>query len=320
VVMVVDAGAVVINLILACVLVLGWGVESWGVAGAAWATVAAQWCRAVMYASLALMPANRAEYNTADIKPDGQLLRRMIRFGGPSGVQMMLEVSGFALFILIVAEIGRAESVASTLAFRVSQVAFMPVWGFGMATAVLVGQKLGEDRPDLAVRAARTTLSLSMLYMGIISLVFVLAPRVFLQTFFSHGEGDEAIGGVEAMTVRLMRFVAAYNMFDAAVIIFVSVLRGAGDTRFVMIASSSMSILMTVGTYIAVHMLHISVYGAWWFIAIWIFALAVIYAARYRTGKWQAMRVIDQIHHAHGAPPVKSVASSPDDLEPAGVS
>ena len=31
--MVVDAGAVVINLILACVLVLGWGVESWGVDG-----------------------------------------------------------------------------------------------------------------------------------------------------------------------------------------------------------------------------------------------------------------------------------------------
>jgi MATE family multidrug resistance protein len=330
VVMIVDAGAVVINLILACVLVLGWRygsweIESWGVAGAAWATVLAQWCRAVMYAGLALMPDNRAAYNTADIKPDAQLLRRMIRFGGPSGVQMMLDVSGFAVFIMFVAKLGAAESEATSLAFRVSQVAFMPVWGFGMATAVLVGQKLGEDRPDLAVRAARTTLSLSMLYMGMISLVFVLAPRLFLQTFFTHSEAaSETVSiptdvDVEAMTSYLMRFVAAYNMFDAAVIIFVSVLRGAGDTRFVMFVSCFMSLLMAMGTYIGVNVLGFSVYGAWWFIAIWVCLLAVIYVARYRTGKWQAMRVIDQIHHAHGAPAVKRAESLPDDLEPAGV-
>jgi MATE family multidrug resistance protein len=274
VVMIVDAGAVVINLILACVLVLGWGVESWGVAGAAWATVLAQWCRAAMYAGLALMPANRAAFNTADIKPDTQLLRRMIRFGGPSGVQMMLDVSGFAVFMMFVAEIGAAEAEATSLAFRISQVAFMPVWGFGMATAVLVGQKLGEDRADLAVRAARTTLTLSMIYMGAISLVFVLAPRLFLQTFFTHGEAPAATASiptgvdVEAMTSYLMRFVAAYNMFDAAVIIFVSVLRGAGDTRFVMFVSCCMSFLMALGTYVGVNVLEFSVYSAWWFIAI----------------------------------------------------
>jgi multidrug resistance protein, MATE family len=318
VVMLVDSGAVVINLALACVLVLGWGVESWGVAGAAWATVIAQWCRAAIYAGLVLAPANRNEFNTADIKPDGELLRRLIRFGGPSGVQMMLDVSGFAVFIGLVAQIGLAEAEATSLAFRVSQVAFMPVWGFGMATAVLVGQKLGEDRPDLAVRALRTTLSLGLFYMGVISLVFVLAPWVFLQSFFTHGESAAAVSGVEAMTVKLMRFVAAYNMFDAAVIILVSVLRGAGDTRFVMFVSGSMSVLMGVGTWIGVEVLEIDVYGAWWFIAIWVFALAVIYILRYRTGKWQAMRVIEQIHHAHGGPPApKRPAAACDEPAPA---
>jgi MATE family multidrug resistance protein len=97
------------------------------------------------------------------------------------------------------------------------------------------------------------------------------------------------------------------------------VLRGAGDTRFVMFVSCFMSLLMAMGTYIGVNVLGFSVYGAWWFIAIWVCLLAVIYVARYRTGKWQAMRVIDQIHHAHGAPAVKRAESLPDDLEPAGV-
>ena len=80
-----------------------------------------------------------------------------------------------------------------------------------------------------------------------------------------------------------------------------------------------MSMLMAIGTYVGVNVLDFSVYGAWWFIAIWVCALAVIYVARYRTGKWQAMRVIDQVHHGHGAPASVTAASSPDDLEPAGV-
>ena len=231
----------------------------------------------------------------------------MIRFGGPSGVQMMLDISGFAIFMMFVAEIGAAEAEATSLAFRISQVAFMPVWGFGMATAVLVGQKLGEDRPDLAVRAARTTLSLSLVYMGVISLVFVLAPRLFLQTFFTHGEAPAATASVptgvdvEAMTSYLMRFVAAYNMFDAAVIIFVSVL--ARRRRH---AVRDVRELFHVDPHGDRHLYwrpcaRFQRLWRWWFIAIWVCALAVIYVARYRTGKWQAMRVIDQIHHAHGA-------------------
>jgi MATE family multidrug resistance protein len=297
VVMLVDACAVLVNLLLACVLVLGWGgVQSWGVAGAAWATAIAQWYRAAIYALLVLLPANRRDYHTVKVRPDWRLIRRMIRFGGPSGVQMMVDVGGFAIFMLLVAKLGLAQAEATSLAFRISQVAFMPVWGFGMATAVLVGQKLGEDRPDLAERAARTTLAISLAYMGTISLTFILAPRLFLQSFFAHGDAA-AVTGVEALTIVLMRFVAAYNMFDAAVIIFVSVLRGAGDTRFVMKVSGCMASLLAVGTAVGVNYLAMDIYGAWWFITVWIWALGVIYVLRYHQGKWRMMRVIDQVHH-----------------------
>jgi MATE family multidrug resistance protein len=306
VVMLVDACAVLVNLCLACVLVLGWGVESWGIAGAAWATAIAQWWRAATYGLLILRPANRAQFNTADVKPDWQLIRRMIRYGGPSGVQMMVDVGGFAVFMLLVARLGSDVAAATSLTFRISQVAFMPVWGFGMATAVLVGQKLGEDRPELGVRAARTALALCVAYMGTISLLFVLAPRLFLQGFFLHGaEAGAALPGTESLTIHLMRFVAAYNLFDAVVIIYVSVLRGAGDTRFVMRTSLCMASLLASGTAIGVLEMGMGVDGAWWFITVWVWALAGVYYLRYRTGHWKAMRVIDQVHH-HGVEPSRS--------------
>lgn len=318
VVMVVDSGAVLINLALACMLVLGWGVEPWGVPGAAWATVIAQWCRAAIYAWLTLLPSNRRDFNTADFLPDVTLLRRMIRFGGPSGVQMMLDVMGFSFFVLIVGMLGVAESVATTSTFRLSQLAFMPVWGLGMATAILVGQKLGEDRPDLAQRAARTTLGMSLTYMVGLSLLFILIPRVLLEGiyFLSHEAKVDGSAKVEALTVELMRFVAAYNIFDAAVIILVSVLRGAGDTRFVMFTSSIMASLQVGGTLIGVSYLNMNIYGAWWFLAAWIFGLSVIYVTRYRTGKWKAMRVIDQVHHAHGPTPPAQHDRSSSELQP----
>jgi MATE family multidrug resistance protein len=303
VVMLVDAGAVLVNLALACVLVLGWGgFESQGIAGAAWSTVLAQWWRLGTYAVLLSRSSNRAEFNTLEWTPNGSLLRRMIRFGGPSGVQMMLDVSGFAVFMLLVGKLGLVETEATSLAFRVSQVAFMPVWGFGMATAVLVGQKLGEDRPELATRSARTALELCLAYMGTISLLFVLVPQVFLYGFFLHDAPTGAAAeGVHELTIHLMRFVAAYNLFDAVVIIFVSVLRGAGDTRFVMRMSICMSGLLAGGTAVGVNVLHFNVYGAWTYITLWVWALALLYWLRYRRGPWRGMRVIEQVHHGHGA-------------------
>jgi multidrug resistance protein, MATE family len=106
--------------------------------------------------------------------------------------------------------------------------------------------------------------------------------------------------GVEALSIELLRFVAAYNMFDAAVIIFVSVLRGAGDTRFVMRLSICMASLLASGTALGVYRLGMNVYGAWTFITVWVWALGLIYLLRYRSGRWSEMRVIDQVHHGAG--------------------
>ncbi len=318
VVMCVDALAVIVNLILACVWVLGWGgVEPWGFVGAAWATVAAQWSRAGMFAFLLLQPANRRMYNTLrGALPDATLLTRLLRFGGPSGVQMMLDVGGFALFVQFVGKLGAVAAEATSLVFRVSHVAFMPVWGLGIATVVLVGQRLGEDRPDLAQRAARTTFALGLAYMGFISILLAAAPTVFLQLY--NAEEAAASGehqAVQAMAINLMRFVAAYNMFDATLIIFTSVMRGAGDTRFIMRVSMVGATVLVAATWLAVDQFQIGVYGCWAIITVWIWLLAATYILRYRQGKWQSMRVIDQVHH-HGAAPAADFAPADGALLP----
>jgi MATE family multidrug resistance protein len=299
VVMCVDAAAVLVNLVIACILVIGlFGIESWGIHGAAWATVTAQWSRALFFGAIMLLPNNRRAYQTLSARLDVPMLRRLVRFGGPSGVQMMLEISGFTVFILLVGRLGAVEREATSLVFRVSQLAFMPVWGFGIATVVLVGQRLGEDRPDLAGRAARTTYGVAASYMGLISALFVAAPGVFLRWFVNEEFGIAAQSeAVRQLAVHLMLYVAAYNMFDATLIIFSSVLRGAGDTDFIMRLSIASAAALIGATWLAIERLGARIDGCWVIITVWIWLLAVIYLVRYRQGKWQTMRVIDQTHH-----------------------
>jgi MATE family multidrug resistance protein len=304
VVMAVDAGAVSINILLDCLLVLGWfGMPSWGLPGAAWATVAAQWSRFAIYLAIFVSAHYRTQFNTLTRRLDPTLFRRLLRFGGPNGVQMLLDIGGFTFFVYMVGFLDTVESTATALVFRLSHLAFMPVWGLGIATTVLVGQRLGEDRPDLATRAARTTLALACGYMGLISTVFVLFPGVFLSLFSTEASAHET--AIHALATRLLWFVAAYNMFDATLIIFSSVLRGAGDMKFIMRVSIVGATSLVAATWLAIEVAGWNIYGCWAIITAWVWLLAVTYAIRYRQGRWQSMRVIDQIHHGagHNVPP-----------------
>lgn len=304
VVMCVDAAAVSLNVLLDCILVLGWfGLESWGLPGAAWATVVSQWSRVAIYLAILLKSTHRQQYNTTAWRLDAELFRRLLRFGGPNGIQMMLDIGGFTFFVYMIGGLTTVESTATALAFRLSHLAFMPVWGLGIATTVLVGQRLGEDRPDLAARAAHTTLGLAWGYMGFISSLFVLLPGMFLALFTTEAGANEP--AIHAVATRLLWFVAAYNMFDATLIIFSSVLRGAGDMKFIMRVSVVGATSLVVATFLAINVAHLNIYGCWAIITAWVWLLAATYTIRYRQGNWRSMRVIDQIHHGAGhAPPL----------------
>ena len=106
---------------------------------------------------------------------------------------------------------------------------------------------------------------------------------------------------LDGMALILLYFVAAYNMFDATQIIFVSALKGSGDTRFIMMMSLAMATALAVMSYLAVEVFHFSVYGCWVLIVIWLIVMAAAYLLRFLTGKWRHMRVIEQVHHAQGA-------------------
>src|SRR6185312_2982220 len=101
-----------------------------------------------------------------------------------------------------------------------------------LGVSVVVGERLGEDRDDLAARATYTALQVAWAYMLAISVCYFFAPGMFLGGFFSSNAPltPEQLA-VREMATRLLQFVSAYNLFDATQMIFVGALKGAGDTR-----------------------------------------------------------------------------------------
>jgi multidrug resistance protein, MATE family len=313
-VMVVDSSAALLNVVLDYLWIFGkFGFPAWGVSGAASATAVAMWFKFAVYFALFLRKRYRVEFGTlSGCRFDPVLFRRLLRFGSPSGVQLVCEVGAFTLFLLVIGRIGAHELAATSLAFNVNMLAFMPVYGIGIATTTLVGQRLGQNRPRLAARGTWTAFSLAAAYMVLISAIYALVPELL---FFAHGAKiDPAeFASLRALTILLLRFVAFYCLFDAMVIVFSSALKGAGDTRFVLLTTLCMSPLPVLATYCGVEFMGLGLYWCWTAITTWLCVLGLIYMYRFRQGHWRTMRVIERM------PTANVDVAEVDTIEPAAV-
>lgn len=269
-----------------------WGFPEWGIAGVGWATVAGSWCAALTALALFLRPKFREEFATLrGAWPEKELFVRLMRFGIPNGLFAFLDALVFTLFVLIVGRFGQAESAATTIAFTINIFAILPPMGIGQAVEVLVGQRLGEDRPDLAERSTWTGLMFAAAIMATLGTTFVLLPQLWVAPFANHS--DPLWPTIEPLVPMLLGFVAAYCLFDSVNLTFSFALRGAGDTRFVTAVALGLSFpIMVVPTWLAWY------YGwglswAWGFASAYVIALATTFFLRFRHGAWKSMRVIE---------------------------
>ncbi|HEY2784926.1 MAG TPA: MATE family efflux transporter [Fimbriiglobus sp.] len=290
----VEAAGTAVNIAFALVLIFGrWGFPELGIKGAGWATVAGSWVSALVALALLLRKRFRVEFATLrGWRPERELFVRLMRFGGPAGMQMFLDVLVFNLFIQIVGRIGEAALGASTLTIRLNMVAFLPMMGMGQAVCILVGQRLGADRADLAERTTYTGLRWIFGYMCVVAAAYLLIPGILVR-IFENRENAEHYAAIAAIVPKLLICVAIYSVADALSLTFAFALRGAGDTRFVTLCTFALAWpIMVLPTYFVVTNGG-SVYWAWGFATTHIVAMSICFALRFRHGKWKTMRVIE---------------------------
>ena len=313
-VMAINAVGTAVNVVLSYALIFGeFGMPKLGIVGAGWATVAAAVASAGLALALFWAPRLRREFGTlSGWRFDAPLFGRLVWFGGPAGVQMAVDVFAFTLFTLYVARINVYAAAATSIAVTLNLAAFLPTVGMGQAVAVLVGQRLGEERPDLACRSATLGVRWALGYMTVLAALFVFAPTPMIRLFAVSQSAPAAELQSWAMTAAviplLLKFVAGYSLADAVSVVTAGALRGAGDTRFVtwvafglavpvMVAPAFAVVQSRPGSWLAgvADSVGGKVYLCWAFATLYIVVVAAMFWLRFRSGRWQSMRVIESV-------------------------
>ena len=118
--------------------------------------------------------------------------------------------------------------------------------------------------------------------------------KAMLVAPFAARADPQEFSEIYGYAVVLLRFVAVYCVFDTMNIIFCSAIKGAGDTRYVMIATVILSVfVLIIPVFVAVEILEWGLMVAWVFATVYVISLGMTFYLRFRGGKWKSMRVIE---------------------------
>jgi MATE family multidrug resistance protein len=306
-VMWINVAAALVNLILDVPLIFGFGpLEPMGIMGAGLASVISFWFKALAYAYLLLKPRFRELYQlSSGMVWDGKIAGRLLFYGLPAGLQYLAEAGAFTVIVLQIGQLGTIPLQATTMAINFNMIAFVPLMGVSIGASVLVGQHLTRSGPRIAVRAAYTSLLIGTCYSMTWGVFYFGAPD-FLMDLYRVAkppidQGLAMAGGVSpdqtevaiASATILLRFVAAYVIFDSTQLVMAGVLRGAGDTWYVLAATCLASVVALVaGMYFepANGGLHY-----WWYVITgWVWLLSLAMGARFLQGRWKDKRLIER--------------------------
>jgi MATE family multidrug resistance protein len=274
----------------------------YGVVGAAWATIVAQLVGAACYATIMLRRTHRERYGTlTSLRPEPALLLRLLRYGLPTGLQFTLEILAFEIFIIMIGRLGVTPLAATTLAFNLNMLVFMPLLGLGMGVSSLVARYLGAERPEVAERCVHSALLMGSFYMLACGALYVLAPGLLLAPF-AMGSTVDFTEIADTATV-LLRFVAFYSIFDMFNVLCASGLKGAGDTRFPLLITFVFSWALLLGpAYVACVVYGYGLYVGWLAATAYVLGLSVAMCVRFRRGGWKRLRVVEPMLTNDSAP------------------
>ena len=210
--MVVQTATIIINIVLAPVLIFGWGTgRPLGVAGAAIATFVAIAVGAV-WLTLYFMPATAyLTFVRAEWKPRFRLWSDMLKIGLPAGAEFAL----MAVYLVIVYSVSRRFGSAAQAGFgigmRVLQACFMPVVALAFSVGPVAGQNFGARQASRVRRTFTDAAWMSAAAMLILAAVCQFWAAAMVRPFTSDPQAIAV--GEEYLRIVSLNFIASGIVF-----------------------------------------------------------------------------------------------------------
>ena len=240
---VIQVATVLLNIVLAPVLMFGWGTgRPLGVAGAAIASLVAIGVGCVAFVLYFLRPASPLRFDSTEWTPQPRLWGAMLRIGLPAGGEFALMSVYMVLVYDIIRPFGSAAQAGFGIGIRVVQALFLPTVAIAFAAAPVAGQNFGAG---LGVRVRQTFYSaaaMSAAIMFVLTLLCEIAPAGMIR-FFNADPGVVAFGS------EYLRIICWNLLASGIVFVSSSVFQGMGNTLPPLAASALRLLLFALPAY-----------------------------------------------------------------------
>jgi putative MATE family efflux protein len=258
--LVVSIAALGLNILIAYPLIFGWqaiGLTALGVNGAALAGLIARILECL--SMLVVVYWNRSNPSAASLRDlltfDFQFLVSVLKPVLPVILNEFLWSMGITAYSAIYAHIGTGAIAAINIVSSIDQLAFVVFFGIGNATAIMVGNLIGQGETERAYRYAGRSLGLQITGAILMGLLVYSSAWYLLQLF--KVTPDVIADARSILTVLAL----GMPVRSANHVIIIGILRSGGDTRYSLVLDGIIIWLVGVPvTALGAFLFHLPVY------------------------------------------------------------
>lgn len=229
--LVVYSVSLMVNAIFNYIFIFGkFRVPALGVKGAAIATVMARIVEFLIVIIFMVKYENKICLRVKHLlKVDKIILKDFMVNCTPVLFNEFLWSTGSTMISIIIGRLGTETVAANSISNVVFQFVTVFIFGLSNATAVIIGNTIGEGKNEKAKEYSRTVGVLSIL-MGIMAGVVILLIRPIVVDFYNVSQTTKDIA------IQIMNSMSIIVIFQSfGITLMMGVLRGGGDAKFVLV-------------------------------------------------------------------------------------
>jgi len=286
VVMTCDVIGIVLNVPLTWALVFGHlGLPAMGIAGAAWGSIISTAFAIAIYLAYYLKRELREKFSTVQsFIFDRSITRRYLRLGFPSGMEMFLNIAAFNLFLLMFQSYGIPEAASATIVFNWDILSFVPLLGLNIAVMSLIGRFVGAGDMDRTNEVTSAGYIIGIGYSLFLATTFIVFRDQFVEMFIFYEDQAKEIRDLARF---MMIGLSCYVLCEGVLQVASGVLRGAGDTRWIMFASTSLHWAMLVAQFLVIKVYNFGPKVSWLGFVLMVLAICIVFLGRLWSNKWR---------------------------------
>jgi putative MATE family efflux protein len=213
--MVVQMLTVVLNIILAPVLIAGWGTgRPLGVAGAAIASLISVAAGTLLLAFYFVRLETYVRFHRDEWRPRFVVWRRMLTIGLPAGAEFLLMFIVSSAVYWIIRDFGAAAQAGFGVGSRIMQAIFLPAMAIAFSVSPIAGQNFGAGHGARVRETLRVALVMSAVLMFALTLLAQIRPRWLIAGFSSDAQVLEF--GTTYLRMLSWNFVATGIVFTCS--------------------------------------------------------------------------------------------------------